>query len=375
VRIWQFFEEFAAMNWSLFLEKTTWVLVPVAVFVLTLAIGYIVRKILFWRLAAWSKTTETQIDDIIIESIKTPLVIWFFMLGLYLALQTLGLPTDLATEANNAKLDKFVAFANRLLVILGILSITFALANMVGKIVQVYASHLETALPVTSLTRHVSRIIILALGILIILHELKINIAPILATLGVGGLAVALALQDTLANVFAGFHIIAAKQIKIGDFVKLESGEEGFITDISWRTTKVKLSLNNVVLVPNETLAKSIVLNYNLPDKEMDVVVQLGVHYDSDLRKVVQVTADVARQVLREVPGGVTTYEPLVRFHTFGDSSVDFSATLRVKEVLNQGLIKHEFIMRIHERYAKEGIVMPYPVCAINTSQEKAAAV
>ena len=359
------------MNWHLMLDKITWVVLPLSVFALTMVIGYIVRGIVFWRLAAWSKKTETQLDDIIVAAIKAPFVIWFVMLGLYLALQALALPADLATEANNARLDKVILFCNKILMVLGYLSITFTLANMVGKIVQVYASHLETALPVTSLTRHVSRIIIFCLGIMIILHKLEINIAPILATLGVGGLAVALALQDTLANVFAGFHIIAAKQIRIGDFVKLETGEEGYVTDISWRTTKVRMLPNNVVLVPNDKLAKAIVVNYYLPDKEMEVVVQLGVHYDSDLGKVEQVTVDVARQVMREVPGGVPTFEPLVRFHTFADSSINFNVKLRAKEFTDQHLIRHEFIKRLQQRYAKEGIVIPYPIQAINTAQEK----
>ena len=355
------------------LEKVMWIVLPVTVFLLTLVAGYIVRKVVFWRLAQWSKKTETQLDDIIIAAIKTPFVIWFVMLGLYLALQTLVLPEVLDTTINKARLDKVVAFGEKILMVLGYLSVTFALANMVGKMVQVYAGKVETALPVTSLTRHVTRIIIFALGVLIILHKLGIPIAPIMATLGVGGLAVALALQDTLSNLFAGFHIIMARQIKVGDFVKLDSGEEGYVTDIHWRTTKIRMLPNNVVLIPNDKLAKAVVVNYYLPDKEMEVVVQLGVHYDSDLKKVEQVTIDVARQVMREVPGGVATFEPLVQFHTFADSSINFNVKLRAKEFTDQHLIKHEFIKRLHERYAKEGIVIPYPIRAINYSQEKAS--
>ena len=361
------------MDWKEMLEKVMWVVLPVTTFLLTLVAGYVVRKVLFWRLAQWSKKTDTQLDDIIIAAIKAPFVIWFVMLGLYLALQTLDLPPALDNEINNARLDKVVALGEKVLMVLGYLSVTFALANMVGKMVQVYAGKVETALPVTSLTQHVSRIIIFALGFLIILHKLGIPIAPIMATLGVGGLAVALALQDTLSNLFAGFHIIVSRQIKVGDFIRLESGEEGYVTDIHWRTTKIRMPPNNVLLIPNDKLAKAIVVNYYLPEKEMAVVIPLGVHYDSDLNKVEQVTIDVARQVMKEVPGGVPDFQPLVRFHTFADSSINFSAVLRAKEVADQHLIKHEFIKRLHERYAKEGIVIPYPIRAINTTQERAA--
>ena len=107
------------MNWNLTLEEITWVLVPVTTFLLTLVAGYIARKVVFWRLAAWSKKTDTQLDDIIIAAIKAPFVIWFVMLGLYLALQTLALPETLATEVNNARLDKVVAFCEKLLMVLG----------------------------------------------------------------------------------------------------------------------------------------------------------------------------------------------------------------------------------------------------------------
>ncbi|MDD4894133.1 MAG: mechanosensitive ion channel family protein, partial [Candidatus Omnitrophica bacterium] len=198
-----------------------------------------------------------------------------------------------------------------------------------------------------------------------------ISITPILATLGVGGLAVALGLQDTLSNLFAGFHIIASRQIKIGDYVKLDSGEEGYITDITWRTTKIRMLPNNVVLVPNEKLTKAIVTNYYLPDKEMAVLVNLGVHYKSNLKMVEKITCEVGKQIMQEVSGGVPEFEPFVRYGAFGDFSINLTVILRAREFTDQYLIKHEFIKRLHERYAQEGIIIPYPIRAINYEQEK----
>jgi small-conductance mechanosensitive channel len=196
-----------------------------------------------------------------------------------------------------------------------------------------------------------------------------ISITPILATLGVGGLAVALALQDTLSNFFSGFHITVARQIKINDYIKLDSGEEGYVVDINWRTTKIKMLPNNVILVPNEKLTKAIVTNYCLPDKEMAVLVNLGVHYSSDLRKVEKVTCEAAREIMKEVVGGVPEFEPFIRYSAFGDSSIGFTVILRAKEFVDQYLIKHEFIKRLHERYKKEGIVIPYPIRTIHYEQ------
>ena len=333
---------------------------PLAVFLIVLGLGYLIRRILFNRLSRWTNTTKTRLDDIIIAAVKGPFIIWCLMFAIYFSLEVSRLPKSM------------VLIAGKILFILGVVSVSLVLSNISGRLIKAYSGRLEAALPVTSLTQNISRIIIFSIGVLIILNSLGISIAPILATLGVGGLAVALALQDTLSNLFAGFHIIATRQIKVGDYIKLESGEEGYVADINWRTTKIKMLPNNMVLVPNDKLNKSIITNYCLPDKEIAVLVNMGVHYDSDLKKVRQVTVEVAKEVMKDVPGGVPGFEPFIRYHTFGDFSVDFTVILRAKEFVDQYLIKDQFIERLHERYAREGIIIPYPIRAINYQQEKA---
>lgn len=335
------------------------ILMPAAIFLITLMGGFILRKILFSRIIHWAQNTKTQIDDIIIDSTKGPFMIWCLMFGMYLAMEVSKLP------------EEVVNVVGKILLALGIISVSLVLANISSKSIRIYADKFNAALPITSLTKNISRIIIFGIGILIILNSLGISITPILATLGVGGLAVALALQDTLSNLFAGFHIIATRQIRIGDYIKLDTGEEGYVTDITWRTTKVRMLPNNVVLVPNEKLSKAIVINYYLPDKEMAVLVNLGVHYNSDLKKVEKITCEVAKEIMQEIQGGIPEFEPFIRYHTFGDFSINFTVILRAREFVDQYLIKHEFIKRLHERYAKEDIVIPYPIRAINYEQEK----
>lgn len=260
---------------------------------------------------------------------------------------------------------------NQTLLVLAIISITLFVSNLAVRLIKVYSIKGDTILPVSSLTQNIARIVIFSLGILIILESLHKEITPILATLGIGGLAVALALQDTLSNFFAGFYIAAAKQIRIGDYVKLDSGEEGTVIDIHWRTTKIRMLSNNIILVPNEKLSKAIVTNYYMPDKEMAVLVNLGVHYKDDLSKVERVTIEVAREVMKEVPGGMPAFEPFIRYNKFADFSINFTVIMRAKEFVDQYLITHEFLKRIHERYSKEGIVIPYPIAAVNYEQEK----
>ncbi|MGB8225432.1 MAG: mechanosensitive ion channel family protein [Sedimentisphaerales bacterium] len=334
--------------------------IPLAIILAVLITGYIIRKILFSRLAKWHKNSSTKINNIIPPAVKGPFIIWFLMLGIYLALEFSELPPNI------------VHTAGKILLALGILSVTMVLVNLSTALIRVYSYKFETVLPITSLTQNITRIVVLGIGILIILNTLGISITPIIATLGVGGLAVALALQDTLGNVFAGFYVVMSRQIRVGDYIKLDSGEEGYVTDITWRTTTIRTLPNNIILIPNEKLTKAIATNYCMPEKEMAVLVNVGVHYDSDLKKVEAVTCEVAKEVMKDVPGGVPEFQPFIRYHTFGDFSINFTVILRAKEFVDQYMIKHEFIKRLHERYTKEGIVIPYPIRAINYDQEKA---
>lgn len=187
-----------------------------------------------------------------------------------------------------------------------------------------------------------------------------------IAALGIGGLAVALALKDPLGNFFSGLHILASSEIRPGDYLKLDSGDEGFITDISWRTATIRTLSNNTVLVPNLKLSQSIITNFHLNGQQLSVPVKLGISYNSDLENVEKITIEVAKAVLKEVPGGVPEFEPEFRFIQFGDSSIYFRVTLRAVDFNYQYPIRHEFIKRIHKRYGEESIEIPHPTRTVS---------
>src|SRR5262245_7376893 len=156
--------------------------------------------------------------------------------------------------------------------------------------------------------------LIIGIGLLIFLDNIGVSIAPILASLGVGSLAVALALQDTLANVFAGFHLIADKPLEAGQFIRLQSGEEGHVVLAGWRSTRLKTPQNNIVVVPNAKLAGTVLTNFDLPTSALAVTVEVTVSLASDLDRVERLAMEVAREVQRTVPGGSAETEPTVRF-------------------------------------------------------------
>lgn len=188
------------------------------------------------------------------------------------------------------------------------------------------------------------------------------ELGPLLAGLGIGGLAIALALQPTLLNFFSGTYIITEGSVRIGDHIEINGTDiKGCVEDIGWRNTKIKTLANNIVIIPNAKLADSTITNYCSPDKEMALVVHVGVSYSSDLGKVERITTDVTRSVMKSVPGGVKEFEPFVRFNEFADSNINFSVILHVNSFVDQYIVKHEFIKHLKKRYDAEGIEIAYP--------------
>lgn len=205
-------------------------------------------------------------------------------------------------------------------------------------------------------------IIIYLLAVIVILGYFQLDITPLLAGVGVGALAIGLALQSTLANFFAGLHIVSDQPIRVGDFIELDKDTFGFVEDIGWRSTRIKTMTDNLIIVPNGKLADSTILNYSMPKQDMSFWVHCGVAYESDLEKVEQVTLDVAKKVQQNFPGAVKDFEPLFRFREFGDSNIDFVAILRVEEPMKRYVVRNEFIKRLKERFDKENIEISWPI-------------
>lgn len=315
--------------------------------------GLAVRRFVLPRLARAASKTKSELDDILIASLRGPVVLWGVLIGLAAGTTTLALPASWNGILHTAVLSA------------ALLSVTWVASQIAVGFVRHHAGRALGPLPSVELLSNLTRTTTLLLGGFILLETLGISVTPLLTALGVGGLAVGLALQDTLANVFAGIHILLARQIRPGDFVRLSSGEEGFVQDITWRYTTIRQLPNNLTIVPNSKLASSVTANFTLPDAEQAVLVEVGVAYDSDLERVERVTTEVGGDVMRTVEGGVPSFTPFIRYHTFGESSIQFTTILRGRDYVAQYLVKHEFIKRLHRRYDREGIEIPFPIRTI----------
>jgi len=276
--------------------------------------------------------------------------LWSLLFVLYILSEEVKLPASLRLIKDKAL---WVVF---------ILSLSLLTSRLVALLLRMYMNRYRQEMPAVSLVVQASKVLVLLVGVIIALDKIGIAITPILTALGVGGLAVALALRDTLENLFAGFHVLASGHIKVGNYIRLEGGEEGFVEDITWRNTVIRQPSDNLIIVPNSKLSSSIVINFHKPDSELAVIVPVGVSYDSDLEKVEKITIEVAKEVQREVEGAVPDFEPFIRYTAFGDFSINFNVILRAKDVPSQHILRHEFIKRLKRRYEEEDIKIPFPI-------------
>ncbi len=335
-----------------------WVIPSLAFLVWAILIFTVIPAIVR-HLKKKAEQTQHTFDEILVSALGMPLILFLIGLGL-----------NIFFDAIPPLPKKWIKYSEALLIILFILAGYLFVDRLMMEILRRYSKKVDIISSSAGVIKTLYRAIILGFVFLIVLDRLKITITPFLASLGIGGLVVALALQDTLSNFFSGVYIFFDKPVRIGDYIMLETGQEGYVQHIGWRSTRIRMLPNNILIIPNAKLVGSQITNFYLPEPEMAVLVQVGVSYQSDLEKVERVTVEVAKQVLQEVEGGVKEFDPFIRYHTFSDFSINFTVILRVKEYVHKYLIIHEFIKRLHRRYQQEGIEIPFPIRTVYMKNE-----
>jgi small-conductance mechanosensitive channel len=336
-------EHFLARHWEQ-------LIVPLCVLAVTLAVGYAAKRIMVRLLRPWAARSKGPTAQIVINAVKGPFMIWVLILGTHLAMQSSELP------------PRATLWIGRVLLALWILSLTVVSSRLAGGLIRLRGSGIPGALPVTTLTQTLAQLAVVILGLLVLLNLWGVSITPILTALGVGGLAVALALQDTLSNLFAGFYVAVAGQVRLGDYIRLSTGEEGYVTDIGWRSTTIRPLANNMIIIPNSKLGQAIVTNFYLPDKRVGVSIQIAVSYDCDPDRVERVLLEEARIAAREIPGMLADPAPGVSFDPgFGDWALGFTLGYSVQEFADQFRVRAELRKRILKRLRQEKIDMPFP--------------
>lgn len=309
-------------------------------------IVWFTKKVIFRFVAK----TETDLDDKILEIVTPQVYSIIILIGTYLALRALTI------------LESYGEVIGGLFFVLFVIFVAVAVSRVLRVIVLHFLHVQKKFQKAPQLVTRILSTAVYVVALLIILDYFEISITPLMATLGVGAVAVGLALQGTLSNLFAGMRVISDRQLNIGNFIELDNGISGFIEDIRWSSTIVKTLSNNLVVVPNSKIAESVITNYSMPEQEMSLVIQCGVSYKSNLEKVEKVTNEVAEKIQKTVPGAVRSFKPFIRYHTFGDSNINFSIILRVEKSVDKYIVTHEFMKALKARYDKEKIEISWPV-------------
>jgi small-conductance mechanosensitive channel len=339
-------------------SNVTWVRWAAAggIVAIALLLAFLAKYIIGAIVKPFTKKTETIIDDLLVEAINVPVFAWLIAGGLWIA----------AIRLIDSKAVENVVHKIFIVIFIGIGAV--AVSRVVHAILHWYS--VEIAPRTTSdfddrlvpLLSRVADIIVYSFGFLIVMGNIGINIGPFLAGLGIGGLAIALALQPTLTNFLSGTYVISDSVIRKGDYIQLESGVEGTVEEIGWRITKIRHWQGNLIIMPNTKLSDAVVTDFEKPDLSMVFSVDGGVAYSSDLEKVERVISETADSVMKNNPDGAKDFVPTVRFKNFGDSNINFSVVMKAQNRGATFALKHLFIKALHKRFQAEGISMEYPV-------------
>ncbi len=314
-------------------------------------------KVIFRLLLRATRLSSGALDDRIVRAARGPVTAYIILLGLYLAAE---LPLTLPAVVDDV-INKVVALAA---VVISATLIN-AIAAAVLSWVEEYLRRADASTPgswALPMARRSIVVVVFAMAGMVSLDILGINISPLIAGLGIGGLAVALALQPTLSNLFAGTYVITEGVVSAGDYIEMEGGITGYVVDVNWRSTRLRTWTNNLVIIPNSRFAETIITNYSKPDDHVNVYLTCGVAYESDLHQVEYVSKQVLDEVLHTHPGAVPEYGSYVGYEAFGDSNIDLWLFVQAADRLAAFEVQSEIIKRLHTRFTAEGITINYPV-------------
>ena len=329
-------------------------IVPVALFFATIAIVLLARRVLFAVLHRWAASTDSHVAQLATETLSGPIVLWAIILALHVATQAIDIT------------PRYSRYLSRTIEVLWVWSFTAALSRFAGRAIRYYGTPVTGVKSVTSLTQKLVQFAVVAVGIVWMLKTVfDISLGPVLTTLGVGGLAVALALQDTLSNLFAGFYVSISGLVNIGDYIKLSSGEEGYVADITWRCTTMRTGSNNLIVIPNKKLAESIYTNFQMPESRLGLSITFILSMDTDVDGVMAVLTEEVIAATTRIPNLLADPAPGVRFNGPGENGLGFLVYFNVPRFSDQYQAISDLRRLLFLRLRREGVSFDVPSKAV----------
>lgn len=345
-------------------------------FLISILLGFLAKKII----KPFVASTETEYDDKLLEVSGSGLYRIAFIGGIFIALDFFDRGIRSESKLLSKPLIEIYPFLSTVLIILdAILFIVFIyiIINILFKVVTIsvewYAEKVNAkddrnlSGSLFPLLQKVAKILLFALGVVVILSKFKVDISAFVVSLGVGSLAIALAAQDTLSNMISGFIIMIDRPFRIGDRIRYADNQVGDVIEIGIRSTKIQDFDNNISIIPNNELVKSRLVNVTYPTTLTRVVVEVGVAYGSDINKVKQIMLSAT-----ENDTDLSSQKPPdVFFINFGDSSLDFRLIAFTDHYSNVWGMQCRLREKIYELFNKEGIEIPFPQKVVHYADKK----
>ena len=332
----------------------------ILIILITIIIVTIFRFLLRYIVNKISKGKKSY-SQFIRKQLSKPFFSLIFFIGLITAVKSLTTLENLTISISEGNYEVY-KLVNGLLFIIGTFIISWVISRIITILMLGWLKVRKGFQRTPGLLNKATTVFIFVIAVIIILGYFEIDITPVIAGVGLGALAIGLALQSTLANFFAGIHLLSDRPIDVGDFIELDENTSGIVDDIGWRSTRIKTLTNNLLIIPNGKLADSNITNYSKPKQNLSLWVPCGVAYESDLEKVEKVSLEVAKEIQISEPGALTDFEPLFRFREFGDSNINFITILGIKDPLSRFVVRNQFIKALKKRYDKEGIEISWPI-------------
>lgn len=324
------------------------------IFAVSILVAFFVKIIIRQVLKPLAKKTKTKIDDLIIKSISSIVFYAVVVLGFKIGIQHFEFETDV-----------FSSIVNSLYIVIVVLLVIRIITNFSKHWLKEWASKTDSTADdrLIPLVAKILKTVAIILGIFFIFDTWNVNLSPLLATAGIAGIAIGFAVRDSLANILGGIQLVLDKTFKVGDKVELDSGEMGVILDIGIRSTKLKTYDNEVIYIPNGTLANTKVKNFTVPDLSVRVNVNFGVEYGSDPERV----RNIVLETLKKIDTVIEDPEPAVQFLNMSDFSLDFVARVWVQSYTDAYSTKLKVTDEIYNALNKAGIGIPFPTRTVYT--------
>jgi len=298
--------------------------------------GFLFERVILKLISKILSFIPKKIGDSISHSLKFMPIFWGIILGLYFSLKHIGMG------------PKMTFAVREILIVCATLSIGFVISRFFAARIKYKAQESDSVIVSTSIFGNIIKVLILFISILVALRILNVPIGPALTALGVGGIAVALALKDTLENFFGGLQIIFSKQVRIGNYIMLTTGEEGFVRDITWRNTSIETPYNTTLIIPNSKLSSAYVTNCSVPDESTISRIKFIVSAYANVNTVEEITINIANKIQdSSIYKSSHEYKPFVHLRDLGQFGQEWWVYLLTDHAENINRIRHEFLKEL----------------------------